>query len=62
MCTKHMCTAAMYNLTSNTYTPFRMTELPEAGGRVLLPDGHGLVVGDVQCLHSQPNPTTCSQL
>ena len=42
-------TAAIYNLTSNTYQPFHITEEAEAGGHVLLPDGRGIIVGG---LHS----------
>ena len=45
-------TAALYNLTSNTYTPFHLPELAEAGGHVLLPDGRGLIVGGMQCLYA----------
>lgn len=38
-------TAALYNLTSSTYTPFHITEEAEAGGHILLPDGRGLMLG-----------------
>ena len=46
-------TAALYNLSSNTYTPFHITEEAEAGGHILLPDGRGLIVGGV------PTYSTC---
>lgn len=39
--------AAIYNLTSNTYTPYHVPQLAEAGGHVLLPDGRGLIIGGV---------------
>ena len=38
-------TAPIYNLTSNTFKPFHITEEAEASGTVLLPDGRGLLVG-----------------
>ena len=45
--------AALYNMTSNTYTPFHITELPEAAGHLLLPDGRGLIIGGLPaCLLS----------
>lgn len=44
-------TASLYNLTDNTFKPFHMTELAEAGGHVLLPDGRGLIVGGQQVMH-----------
>ena len=42
--------AAIYNLTSNTYTPYHVPQLAEASGHVLLPDGRGLIIGgDTLC-------------
>nr|QOL01228.1 putative extracellular protein TR9_036 [Trebouxia lynnae] len=38
-------TAALYNMSSNTFTPFHITEEAEAAGHILLPDGRGLIVG-----------------
>ena len=43
-------TAALYNLSSNTYTPFHITEEAEAAGHILLPDGRGLIVGGLPTL------------
>ena len=37
--------AAIYNLTSNTFTPFHIAEAPQSSGHILLPDGQGLIVG-----------------
>lgn len=42
-------TASIYNLTSNTYQPFHITEEAEAGGHVLLPDGRGIIIGGLHC-------------
>ena len=38
-------TAALYNLTDNTYVPFHITESPLCSGHVLLQDGTAFVVG-----------------
>ena len=38
-------TAALYNLTDNTYQPFHITESPLCSGHVLLQDGSAYVVG-----------------
>ncbi|KAK9861867.1 hypothetical protein WJX84_011613, partial [Apatococcus fuscideae] len=38
-------TAALYNLTDNTYQPFHITESPLCSGHVLLQDGSAFVVG-----------------
>lgn len=37
--------AAFYNLTSNTFQPFHITEHPFCSGETLLPDGQALIVG-----------------
>lgn len=37
--------AAMYNLTSNTFVPYHVAELPICGGHTLLPDGRAFIVG-----------------
>ena len=39
--------AAIYNLTSNTFTPYHVPQLAEASGHILLPDGRGLIIGGV---------------
>ena len=43
-------TAALYNLTDNTYTPFHITESPLCSGHVLTHDGTAFVVGGVSLL------------
>ena len=37
--------AAIYNMTSNTFTPFHITEHPFCSAQTLLPDGQGIIVG-----------------
>lgn len=37
--------SAMYNLTSNTFVPYHVAELPICGGHTLLPEGRALIVG-----------------
>ncbi|KAA6429021.1 MAG: hypothetical protein FRX49_01131, partial [Trebouxia sp. A1-2] len=37
--------AAIYNTSSNTFTPYHVPHLAEAAGHILLPDGRGLIVG-----------------
>ena len=37
--------AAMYNTSSNTFTPYHVPQLAEAAGHILLPDGRGLIIG-----------------
>lgn len=39
--------AAIYNTSSNTFTPYHVPHLAEAAGHILLPDGRGLIVGGV---------------
>ena len=39
--------AAIYNTSSNTFTPYHVPQLAEAAGHVLLPDGRGLIIGGV---------------
>ncbi len=41
--------AAIYNTSSNTFTPYHVPQLAEAAGHVLLPDGRGLIIGGVLC-------------
>ena len=44
--------AAMYNLTSNTFVPYHVAELPICGGHTLLPDGRALIVGGKHFEHT----------
>ena len=44
--------AAMYNLTSNTFVPYHVAELPICGGHILLPDGRAFIVGGKHFEHS----------
>ncbi len=39
--------AAIYNTSSNTFTPYHVPQLAEAAGHILLPDGRGLIIGGV---------------
>ena len=46
----------MYNLTSNTFVPYHVAELPICGGHTLLPDGRALIVGGK---HFDHNSASC---
>lgn len=42
--------AALYNMTSNTFVPFHITEHPFCGAHTLLPDGRAIIVGGEKVL------------
>ena len=37
--------AALYDMTTNTFVPYHITEHPFCSGHTLLPDGRGIIVG-----------------
>ena len=36
---------ALYDMTTNTFVPYHITEHPFCSGHTLLPDGRGIIVG-----------------
>ena len=48
----HTEIAALYNMTSNTFVPYHITEHPFCGAHTLLPDGRAIIVGGKGMLQS----------